>query len=170
MTIINFKIPYKKTILTLLEENPELYRAFRWTIVYGLATQKHIKDYIIKNYEENRVAFFQSYKESDFGSKSHDFSFFTSETHDMIIKTAGILAWAEKNNQYSLVLSMIQKGYKVSWNYVKRTKEINVINFDAELRSSKSKPLTEDEIRMRIAMGYSFVLRETRIVFFMEKT
>ncbi len=52
------------SVLPLVKDNPEMLKYLRWTVLYGLATRKHIKDSIENKYEQNKVAYYQAYKES----------------------------------------------------------------------------------------------------------
>ncbi|MCD8509380.1 MAG: hypothetical protein LRY73_05510 [Bacillus sp. (in: Bacteria)] len=92
-------------------------RFVRWTVLYGLATRRHITQHIDKIYASNRIEYYQAFKNSEYADIN--LSLFTTDTIDMLIKVGGIMAWAHREKDHRSVFSLIEKGYKFAWNFLK---------------------------------------------------
>ncbi|MCM3768150.1 hypothetical protein [Neobacillus niacini] len=128
---------------------PKCARNMRWTVLHSLVTRPHIRDYIEKWYEENRVGYYQAYRTGPFSTTENDFSYFTTETKELVLKTAGILSWAEQHHDYKVVLSLIQKGFKYTWDYLKRNPD-GIEYMDFMLEFSKKNHFKEEDNEQNI--------------------
>lgn len=141
----------RKRLYTLtmfqMNENVEHFTYVKWTVVYGLATRRYISHYINKIYDRNRIQFFQAYKKSEY--TKINLSLYTSETSDMLVKVAGIMAWSEEQNDPKYIFSLINKGYKYAWNFLKRHKRMNLPTF----YESMKKEVHADESNFQAIMG-----------------
>ncbi|HAF0292491.1 TPA: hypothetical protein G9C53_004881 [Salmonella enterica subsp. enterica serovar Typhimurium var. 5-] len=130
-----------------IEEVPEQYNYVTWAVIYGLATRKHIHPQIKKMYDAKRTEYYQSFKRSEFSIM--DLTRFTTKTSDLLMNVAGIMAWSEEQNDYSYVYSLIEKGYKFTWNFLKRHGRINFPDFYKELKAG----IRSDESNYQAVMG-----------------
>src|SRR5690554_569713 len=110
-----------------MDENEEQFTFVKWTVLYGLATRKFISHHINKMYNENRIEFYQAYKRSEF--TEINLSLYSSETSDMLVKVAGIMAWSQEKNDAKPIFSLINKGFKYAWNFLKQRKRMNLPDF-----------------------------------------
>lgn len=130
-----------------IQDDPEQYKYVRWAVIYGLATRKYIHKYIENAYESNRILYYQAYKKSNYSSIN--FSRFTTETSEVLLKVAGIMAWSEEEGNYNTIFSFIEKGYKTSWKYLKRYQKINLPHFYEEIKMANR----SDESNFQAIMG-----------------
>lgn len=130
-----------------MEEEPEQYTFVKWTVLYALATRKHIGHYINRIYDANRIDYYQAFKESEF--MNINLSLFTTETSDRMIKVGGIMAWSQEHNDYQYFFSLIDKGYKFAWNFLKRHKRMNLPDFYKDMR----KIVHPDESNFQAVIG-----------------
>src|SRR5690554_232247 len=118
----------KKKLYTLsmfkMDENVEEFTYVKWTVLYGLATRRYISHHINKMYDSNRIEFFQAYKRSEFTEIK--LSLYSSETSEMLVKVAGIMAWSQERQDPKPIFSLINKGFKYAWNFLKRHKRMNL--------------------------------------------
>lgn len=139
-------IVYTLNMFSMLGE-PEQMRFVRWTVLYGLATRRHITQHIDKIYASNRIEYYQAFKNSEYADIN--LSLFTTDTIDMLIKVGGIMAWAHREKDHRSVFSLIEKGYKFAWNFLKRHKRMNLPDF----YNGMKKIVHPDEANFQAVMG-----------------
>lgn len=134
-------------VMPTIQEEPKQYEYIKWTVIYGLATRKHIHKTIENTYNLNRAIYYQAFKKSEYNS--FDLSRFTTETSEMFIKVAAIMAYSEEENNYKEIFSFIEKGFKFSWKYLKRHERLNLPDFYNEIKIESR----TDESNYQAVMG-----------------
>lgn len=110
----------------------------RLHLLLALGSREMLWDYIDELYEENKWEYYKAYINGGFKediSKTR----FSAQTEEHIIKVMAFNTWCENNNDYTLIYSIIKKGYKRVWNYFKKSQSGGIVDIDSYILSKFQK-------------------------------
>lgn len=145
--------------------NEKINVDIRMYLIIALGINDYLYEDIENIYSENKLEYYKCYKESVYYNCPM-FSSFTTKKHESIKKIAGIIQWEYSNRKNDIIYSLIKKGYKFTWNYLKNREKISVKDLiqTYDNKFSKVKDVTEMELIANMIIAMYMCSKENKII------
>lgn len=115
-----------------------------YELIIALGANQYLHPYIDELYIENEMEFYKSYINSTMRNDIFKKTL-SANQEDIVNKLSGIYHWCKENNDNSIIINIIKKGYNKTYRYVLNNEFINVHEFCYKLQA-QNKDINEAEI------------------------
>jgi hypothetical protein len=145
-----------------IEDLPQESIMLNQFFIIALGGNSYLHPYIDASYRKYEGEYYEAYKASGL-SENPLFSMYSTHNEEKIRQVAGMVAWAEHNNDFSRIEQLIKKGYKFVYQYVKRHDNIDFEHFMRTFsKRKKSEMVKEVELVYQNIVLWYLCVREDR--------
>ncbi|WP_066305818.1 hypothetical protein [Bacillus sp. FJAT-29814] len=145
-----------------IENLPQESIMLKQFFIIALGGNSYLHPYIEALYRKNEWEYYEAYTSS--GLKGNPlFSMYSTQNEEKIRQVAGIVALSEQTNDFSKIQSLIKKGYKFVYQYLKQHTYIDFDHFMRTFsRRKKSETVKEVELVYQNIVLWYLCVREKR--------